>query len=513
MSIIKSKTFAPAKIRFAAVLASLIFSASSVLAQPVGNTEKIRDLAATPEKLSQSFAEIAKRVEPAVVNIDTKGKVPEVSLKGEKSAPEKSDDVLDFLRRQMQQQRPSYAVGSGFIVDKGGYILTNNHVVEESSRITVKLQSGEEYVAKLIGFDDQTDIAVLKIEAGRDLPFVALGDSDKAEVGDWVLAIGSPFGLAQSVTAGIVSQTKRVTPFATAFQKFIQTDAAINRGNSGGPLLNMSGEVIGVNSQIATTSGDSNGIGFALPSNDAANVYRQILQGGRVRRGYLGVNLDSVKGEFAKVYNLPDARGAIITNLSDKQSPAGRAGLQSGDVIISFNNEAVESAADLIQKVASVSPNKEIPAVYYRENGSQIERKTTTIKLGERPSSNQTGEVDEPRKLPVNPTKNPIEPLGLTVTELTPQLAALYKLPTEKGVVVRTINPASFIADVKNSTGTDAALNEGDLIQRINRVPVSDAKSFTEAANRLKVGDAVVLHVLSASPRGAQMRIVQFTVQ
>ncbi len=516
MSIVKSKEITSVKIQtLLIVFACLFFGASASVAQQVGGTEKIRDLAATPEKLSQSFAEIAKRVEPAVVNIDTKGKIPEVTLKGEKPSSDKTDDVLEFLRRQMQQQqqRPSYAVGSGFIVDKSGYILTNNHVVEDSSRISVKLQTGEEFVAKLVGFDAETDVAVLKIETGRDLPFVALGDSDKAEVGDWVLAIGSPFGLAQSVTAGIVSQTNRETPFASVFQKFIQTDAAINRGNSGGPLLNMNGEVIGINSQIATTSGDSNGIGFALPSNEAANVYRQILSGGRVRRGYLGVNLDSVKSEYAKVYNLPEAKGAIITNLSDKQSAAGRAGLQTGDVIVSFDGKTVNSATDLIQKVASATPEREVDVVFYRESGAtQIERKTTTIKLGERPS-NQIADVDEPKKLTPNGQKNPVEPFGLTLTELTPQLAALYKLQTsEKGVVVKNINPASFIADVRTASGGEA-LSEGDLIQRINRVPVTDTKTFSDAANRLKVGDAVVLHVLSATSRGTQMRIVQFTVQ
>ena len=258
--------------------------------------------AITPEMLSASFAEVAKRVESAVVNIDTKGKIPDAVAKDEKPEGNNLEDLLDFLRRQ--QRRPSSAVGSGFIVDKTGYILTNAHVVEDSSRITVRLQSGEEFVAQIIGTDEETDVAVLKIEAGRELPTVKLADSDKARVGDWVLAIGSPFGLAQTVTAGIISQTQRETPYASVFQKFIQTDAAINRGNSGGPLVNMDGEVIGINSQIATSTGDYNGIGFALPSNEAAFVYRQILQNGKVRRGYLGVSLDSVKAEFAKVYGL-----------------------------------------------------------------------------------------------------------------------------------------------------------------------------------------------------------------
>src|SRR5437762_10021258 len=257
-------------------------------------------MAITPQSLSDSFAEVAKAVEPAVVSIDTKGKMPEVTAKGDTS-PGDSGDIMDFFRRQMQR-RPVYAVGSGFIVDPSGYILTNAHVIEDAARITVKLDSGEEFVAKVVGSDEETDLAILKIDAGRDLPFVKLGNSDQARVGEWVLAIGSPFGLVRTVTAGIVSQTKRETPQGSPFQKFIQTDAAINKGNSGGPLVNMNGEVIGINSQIATSTGDYNGIGFALPANEANFVYRQIASVGKVRRGYLGITLESVSEEFAKVY-------------------------------------------------------------------------------------------------------------------------------------------------------------------------------------------------------------------
>ena len=255
---------------------------------------------AQPEKLSKSFAEITKKVEPAVVSIDTKVTSPQTTAKVSPSPGEKDDDIMDFLRRQMAQ-RPVYGVGSGFIVDKSGYILTNAHVIAGASRITVKLDSGEEYPGTVLGSDDETDLAVVKIDAKKDLPFLTFGDSDKAEVGDWVLAIGSPFGLTKTVTAGIISQTRRETPYATAFQRFIQTDAAINRGNSGGPLVNMDGQVIGVNSQIATSTGDYNGVGFALPSREAENVYKQLSTTGKVRRGYLGVLLDSVKSEYAQV--------------------------------------------------------------------------------------------------------------------------------------------------------------------------------------------------------------------
>ena len=497
------------------MLAFLIFGSSAIISFAQTNTaaDKINDAKISPEQLSASFAEIAKRVEPAVVNIDTKGKIPEVTLKNDKPS-DNADDIMEFFRRQLPR-RPSYSVGSGFIVDKSGYILTNFHVVDDASRITVRLQSGAEYQAKIIGADDLTDLAILKIDAGRELPFIKLGNSDAARIGDWVLAIGSPFGLAQTVTAGIISQTKRETPQANVFQKFIQTDAAINRGNSGGPLVNMDGEVVGINSQIATLTGDYNGIGFALPSNDALNVYQQIVQNGKVRRGYLGVYLDSVKAEFAKVYGLPESRGAIVTGVSDKQSAAAAAGLQTGDIILEYNGEKISDASDLIQKVASTTPDKEINLVFLRETGSRLDRKTTVIKPGERPSSNKIIDDETPVKLTVDGQKKPAEPFGLTLAELTPQIAAVYKLQGEKGLIIKNINPASFIADVRNANGTDAALNEGDVIQRINRVPATNLKAFNDVAGKLKTGDAVVLHLLnySSKTQSTQLRIVQFTVQ
>lgn len=495
------------------IFAFLIFGiGANRLPAQTTSAEKVRDLAATPEKLSASFAEVSKRVEPAVVNIDTKGKIPEVTLKGEKST-DAPDDIAEFYRRLLPR-RPSYAVGSGFIVDKSGYILTNYHVVDDASKITVRLQSGEEFPAKIVGFDEETDVAVLKVEAKRDLPFINLADSDQARIGDWVLAIGSPFGLAQTVTAGIVSQVQRETPYASQFQKFIQTDAAINRGNSGGPLVNMDGDVIGINSQIATSTGDYNGIGFALPSNDAANVYRQIIQNGKVRRGYLGVNLDSVKAEFAKVYDLPEAKGAIITNVANKQSAAGKAGLQTGDIILEFNGQKVASAPDLIAKVSSAAPEQAINVSFLRETNNKLERRSTVITLAERPSKTVAADDETPIKMSLDGQKKTIEPFGLTLIELTPQLASAIKLEGEKGVVVKTINPASFIADVKTSTGADA-LNENDLIQRINRVPVTNLKSFYDVAGKLKTGDAVVLEIQSYDfrTRSSSHRIVQFTVQ
>src|SRR5216683_4607299 len=255
-------------------------------------------IARAPEALSASFAEIARRVEPAVVNIDTITAAPEVSEKDNEDQEDlpSNNPLLDMFRRQ--SRRPSHGVGSGFIVSPKGYILTNEHVVQGSSRIIVGLQSGQTYTGKIVGIDEETDVAVIKIDAAQDLPTVTLGDSNAAQVGDWVLAVGSPFGLDQTVTAGIISKKERETPFFTNFQRFLQTDAAINRGNSGGPLVNMRGEVIGMNSQIATSTGDYNGIGFALPANETSFVYKQLVSQGKVKRGYLGVRLESVHEEI-----------------------------------------------------------------------------------------------------------------------------------------------------------------------------------------------------------------------
>jgi serine protease Do len=465
---------------------------------------------AQPERLSKSFAEIAKKVEPAVVSIDTKVTGPQGTAKVSPS-PEKDDDIMDFLRRQMAQ-RPIYGVGSGFIVDKAGYILTNAHVIDGASRITVKLDSGEEYPGTVLGSDDETDLAVVKIDAKKDLPFLTFGDSEKSEVGDWVLAIGSPFGLTKTVTAGIISQTRRETPYATAFQRFIQTDAAINRGNSGGPLVNMDAQVIGINSQIATSTGDYNGVGFALPSREAENVYKQISTTGKVRRGYLGVMLDSVKSEYAAVYGLKDAAGAIVTDVREKKGPAGAAGIQAGDVITEAAGQKVESAQDLIAKISAAGPDASIAVGFLREVDGKLTPMTTTIKLAERPPTRDP-DANQRRALPVEPGKD-AKPFGLTLVEMTPALATTAKLEGEKGLLVKEINPSSYIADVRSSNGT-AALSENDLIHRINRVPVSDLKSFTDLVNKLKPGDPVVMEVLAYNSGTGmpQLKIVQFTVE
>lgn len=474
-------------------------------------------IARAPEALSASFVEIARKVEPAVVNIDTKTSVPEIADRdsdeeGDSSGTSNGNPLLDMLRKQ--PRRPSYGVGSGFIVDAKGYILTNQHVVQGASRITVRLQSGEELPGKVVGMDEETDVAVIKVSASRELPTVKLGDSTSAQVGDWVLAIGSPFGLDQTVTAGIISKLQRETPYFTSFQQFLQTDAAINRGNSGGPLVNMRGEVIGINSQIATTTGDYNGIGFALPANEADYVYRQIITVGKVRRGYLGINPESVKEQFARVYQLPEAKGAVVIDMPAKEGPAAKAGIEVNDIIVEFNNQPITSAQDLIVKVAATPVGQTVPLVYLREINNKLERRTTNVTLGERPSNLSLNDEAEPpaKAIETQPGGNPL--LGVTLAELTPQIAAASSMTGVHGLLVKEVDPNGIIADVRQSTGLPSVI-KGDVVTRINRIPVTSLAEFARVVASLKPGDPVVLNISRFDGRTERIlqRIVQFTYQ
>lgn len=477
-------------------------------------------IARAPEALSASFAEIARRVEPAVVNIETIAPSPVMAAKDpdDKEDESATNPLLDMFRRQAR--RPDRGVGSGFIVNAKGYILTNEHVVQGSQRIIVGLQSGEKFRGRVIGIDDETDVAVIKIEAGRDLPTVTLGDSNASQVGDWVLAIGSPFGLDQTVTAGIISKKERETPYFTPFQRFLQTDAAINRGNSGGPLVNMRGEVIGINSQIATSTGDYNGIGFALPASEANFVYRQIVAQGKVRRGYLGVTLDSVKEEYARVYGLPEAKGAIVMDVyqtkDGQPTPAAKAGMETNDIITEFNGQPVANAQDLIQKVAGSPIGESAAFTFLRDRDGKLEKRTANVVLGERPPLQQLGDSGEPApataKVP-DPKGNGLL-LGITLAELTQQLSTEKRLTGVRGLYVKDVDPNGLAAEVRLANGAQA-LGEGDVITRLNRVPVTTLADFQRVLSGLKPGDPVVLHVAtySGALKRVTTRIVQFTYQ
>ena len=479
-------------------------------------------IARAPEALSASFAEIARRVEPAVVNIETTQQQIEVSEKDEdKEDQDSTNPLLDLFRRQ--QRKPQRGVGSGFIVSPKGYILTNYHVIEDASKIMVVLQSNEKYRATVVGFDNETDVAVLKIEAPKDLPIVTLGDSNAAQVGDWVLAVGSPFGLDQTVTAGIISKKERESPYFNVFQRFLQTDAAINRGNSGGPLVNMRGEVIGMNSQIATSTGDYNGIGFALPSNETSFVYKQLVAQGKVKRGYLGITLESVHDEFAKVYGLSEARGAIVMGVTPKENgretPASKIGIQSSDIIVEFEGAPVQNAQDLIQRVANTPVGQQITLGFLRDVNGKLEKRTATVALDERPPSAAIRDWVEPTKpapKTADPKGNALH-LGITLAELTPQLIAEHHLTGIQGLLVKDIDANGLIAEIRTQPSGQSVMAEGDVINKINRVPVNTLADFQRVLNGLKAGDPIVLNVtrLQRDTKGDHLLplIVQFTYQ
>ncbi len=486
--------------------------------RPTVAQNEAAQIARAPEALSASFAEIAKRVEPAVVNIETTQAAPEIADKGDEDGVTPSNPLFDMFRRQ--QRRPSHGVGSGFIVDPKGYLLTNYHVVQDASRITVGLLSGEKLRGKVVGFDEETDVAVVKIEASHDLPILKLGDSNAAQVGDWVLAIGSPFGLDQTVTAGIISKKERDTPpFFNAFQRFLQTDAAINRGNSGGPLVNMRGEAIGMNSQIATSTGDYNGIGFALPATETDYVYKQIVSAGKVRRGFLGITLESVKEEFAKVYGLPEAKGAIVMDVQatreGQPTPAAKAGLQSGDIITEFNGQQVISSQDLILKVAGTPVGQSATLTFLRDADGKLDKHTATVVLAERPQlPTATLQPDAPSKDKDSAPKATVLKLGMTLTELTPQLVTEKHLAGVRGLYLKDLDPNGVAAEVRSNQG-GPALVEGDVITRINRVPVTTLADFQRVLGGLKAGDPVVLNVSRYNRQTDRVgqQIVQFTYQ
>ena len=491
------------------------------------NQATVQQAARAPEALSASFALIARRVEPAVVNIDTISE-PEVAKKEKEGGGGGGDDdedgedgdlppghpLQDMFRNL--QRRPARGVGSGFIVDPKGYILTNQHVIDDASRINVKLQTGEVLRGRVVGVDEETDLAVIKVQTSRDLPAVKLGNSDEVEVGDWVLAIGSPFGLEQTVTAGIISTKERQTTPGATFQRFLQTDAAINRGNSGGPLVNMRGEVIGVNSQIATSTGDYNGIGFALPSNEASFVYAQLLGGGKVRRGYLGVFLDSVKAEFARVYGLGEARGAIITDVRDTDGPAAKAGIQTNDIVVEFNSQPVTSAQDLINKVAGTPVGQTVQVTYLRDVNGKLERRTAAVTVGERPARERlarpgggakTGD-EKPKAGTTGAASEESRPsMGLTLSELTPQLSNEKSLRGVRGLLVREVDMSGL--------AYEAGLRKDMVVQRVNRVAVASLPDFERVVNALKPGDALVMHIAYYDEPNSRVvqTIIQFTYQ
>ncbi|MEP7271229.1 MAG: Do family serine endopeptidase [Acidobacteriota bacterium] len=454
-----------------------------------------------PTELATAFVQIARRVEPSVVNISTVAQLPGSAGRERTSS---ADGQTPYEPSRPVEREVRRGNGSGVIVDDSGFILTNHHVIVGADRIKVKLFDGSEYSARLVGSDQDTDLAVIKIEPKNQLQNARLGDSERTQVGDWVLAIGSPFGLDQTVTAGIISAKDREAAELRnrpSFQHFLQTDAAINRGNSGGPLINLAGEVIGINAAIATSTGDYNGIGFAIPSEEAIQIYRQLSRGGRVKRGFLGIITDPVTPQIAKVYGVQPSRGAIISIVTDSYrvdgrevpTPAVRAGLRLGDVVTQYRGDAIRSNLDLVRRVAGTPVGTEVELKVTR-NGQDLTLRTT---VGMRPGSDTSR---EPGIIPDAAAETAT--LGLDVANLPASAAKELDIQGISGVVVVRVEPGS--------PADDAELRRDDIIEEFNRQPVSTAIQFRRALDRLGSAQPIVLQVYRRKA-GAPRRFVSLT--
>jgi len=459
-----------------------------------------------PQQLSNTFSQIAKQLEPAVVNINTESTIknPHKQRRGVRPGPDDDEGgggsgspFDDFFDRFFGGQGgpggggdiKERSLGSGVLVDSKGYIVTNRHVIEKADRIRVRLQDdppGVQHDAKVVGSDQETDLAVIKIEVeSKGLPTAKIGNSDSMQVGDWVLAIGSPFGLQATVTAGIVSAKGRNIVPGRQFQSFVQTDAAINPGNSGGPLVNMAGEVIGINTAILTETNAYAGVGFAMPSNTVVQVYNQLIgPEHKVTRGSIGVEFAAQPvPAIARVYGVQS--GVTISNVVPG-SPADTAGLKVGDTITSVDGKDVKNGDELVADIASRKPGSKAKLGFMR-NGKK-EDTTVTIadrsklfaaRLGEDQQGNEEQQPKESK-------------LGLTVRALTPDLADRLDVPAGKGVIVQDVKGGAFADDI--------GLNRGDVILEINKQPVNTAEDFARIESGLKSGQDVVFLV---RPRGA----------
>jgi serine protease Do len=451
--------------------------------------------APAPTVTVPSFADLSDRLSPAVVNITTTTNVAEVDGGPRPIIPEGSpfeDFFRDFMERnnpgQQQRQRRGSALGSGFIVSQDGYIVTNNHVIESADQIQVELFDGGELEARLIGRDPRTDIALLKVESDRPLPFVAFGNSDAARVGDWVLAIGNPLGQGFSVSAGIISARNRT--LQGSYDDFIQTDAAINRGNSGGPLFNMAGEVIGVNTAILSPTGGSIGIGFAMSSAVVERVVAQLRDFGETRRGWLGVRIQNVDPDVAEALGMTEARGALVTDVPE--GPALEAGLRAGDVILEFDGQAIPDTRMLVRRVADTEVGRTVDLVVFRE-GEQLTLQVAIGRLEEATLAAAEGAAPSEEATP--PREETM--LGMTVASVSDTHREQFGLSQDvRGVVVVQID--------EMSDAYDKGMRVGDVITEVGQEAIAaprDMRSRIEAAEAAGRNSVLLLVRRDGQPR------------
>jgi serine protease Do len=426
-------------------------------------------------QISNDFTAVAKKAIPPVVSI----KVKSVEEKNQSISDDSMDSFGDdFLRqfffgipRQNTPPQPTLGQASGFLVSPEGYILTNAHVVNNATEITVTLTDGREFAGKIIGQDPSTDVAVIKID-GEKLPFLELADSEDLEVGQWAIAVGNPLGLQASLTVGVVSAKSRNNLDLANVEDFIQTDAAINRGNSGGPLLDIQGNVLGMNTAIVSNAGTGGymGIGFAIPSNILKNVMDQIIQTGSVERGFMGVILQGIDKDLAQAFGVPQGKGALIAEVS-KGSPAEKAGIKQGDIIQNYNKIPVQNIGALRNAVALLKPGTPITLTILREGKSM----DISVEIGSYPRST-------PKAASLSGNQ-----LGFEVQDLTPETAKTLGIKEEAGVVITKVEPGSVAAW--------AGLKKGTLILSINQAKVSDVNQFHTALENLPPGKPVILLV------------------
>ncbi|NQT00871.1 MAG: DegQ family serine endoprotease [Planctomycetes bacterium] len=442
---------------------------------------------ATLRQMGKAFSSIAEKTSPAVVSLRAERIVTRdnQSMREWPFGEPFSDPFEFFFRRSPRQRDPREqraprqprresrtAQGSGFIISSDGYILTNNHMVEESEKVEVELTDGRKFTAKIIGTDSDSDVAVVKIDA-KDLPYLELADSDVLEVGEWVLAIGNPLGLSHTVTAGIVSAKGRSGFGLAYFENFIQTDAAINFGNSGGPLINLDAKVVGINTAIVGAGGNI-GIGFAIPINMAKNIYDQLVKSGTVERGFLGVEIAALTDETAPFFGLKkNARGVLIS-VVQPDSAAEKAGLQHNDVVIELNGEPIESRDAFRNQIAMLKPGSRIKLVVWRDR----KRKTISVKLGKRPPTEELAGTLSPKT---------IGELGFTVQDLTDELAERYGYEGQSGVIVTSVE--------SGSQAEEKGIASGALIKEVNQQKVRNTTEFNEEIKKAKKEGAALLLV------------------